>query len=277
VGFIPRPVRDDDNIWGEEGDSRMHKAAVDAQYAVQLTWDFFQQVLGRNSYDGKGAPMVAVVNAGGPLPTAVWVGRHGAFGNGGGRQMGPLVSIDVVAHEIAHGLTQKTANLRYRGESGGINESVSDIIGTGVEWFASQQNPNVKFDWMMGEDFYTPSEPGDALRYFDDPKRDNYSVDHYSEFGRVGEVHGTSGIMNNAFYLLSEGGTNRTSGMRVETGIGIEKSLKIFYRALVEYLERDSKFSDARAATIRAAADLFGEGSVEAQRVAEAWTAVGVS
>src|SRR5205814_9497233 len=106
--------------------------------------------------------------------------------------------------------------------------------------------------------------------------RDGRSIDHYSRYRPGIDVHFPSGIANNAFYLLSAGGTNRTSGQGVAGGIGIEKSLKIFAHALTSYMTPNTNFSQARAACVRAATDLYGARSQEVQKVIAAWSAVGV-
>ncbi|ATB29948.1 Vibriolysin, extracellular zinc protease [Melittangium boletus DSM 14713] len=98
----------------------------------------------------------------------------------------------------------------------------------------------------------------------------------HSNWSKQTEVHGSSGIANNAFYLLTEGGKNRTSGLEVKDGIGMDKSLKIFGRALTTYMTPSTTFAQAREATIKAATDLHGADSVEVQKVKDAWTAVGV-
>ena len=145
-------------------------------------------------------------------------------------------------------------------------------MGTGVEWYASQKNPNVKSNWTIGESAFKP----DGLRSMSNPTSDGRSVDHYSRYRPGMDVHFSSGIANNAFYLLANGGTNRTSGQGVQGGIGIEKGLKIFGQALTNYMAPNTTFSGARAATLRAAADLYGAASPEVQKVKDAWTAVGV-
>ncbi|MCS6885963.1 MAG: M4 family metallopeptidase, partial [Blastocatellia bacterium] len=270
------PINDNNNIWGESSDSSRQRAAIDAHYGMQMTWDFYKNVLGRNSIDGRGEALVSNVHVNRNYNNAFWDGRQMSYGDGDGRTFSPLASIDVAGHEITHGLTERTAGLIYRGESGGLNEAMSDIMGTAVEWYAAQRNPNIQFDWKIGEDIYTPGVEGDALRYMDDPTRDNYSIDHYSNYPRQTEVHGSSGIANNAFYLFVNGGTNRTSGRTVEGGVGMEKGAKIFYRALAYYMTPNTTFSQARQATIQAATDLYGANSVEVQKLREAWSAVGV-
>ncbi len=270
--------KDTNNVWGEKTDDARSKAAVDAHYGAEMTYDFYKNVLGRDSLDGKGEKLVSNVHISNNLVNAFWDGTQMNYGDGDGKDSGPLTTLDIAGHEITHGLTERTAGLVYSGESGGLNEAMSDIMGTGVEWYASQQNKAVKADYSVGEDAWTPNDnnPNDALRYMNDPTSDGYSVDNYKNYPKQTEVHGSSGIANNAFYLMSEGGTNRTSGMKVDGGIGIEKSLKIFGRALTTYMTPKTTFSQARDACIKAATDLYGANSVELQKVQQAWSAVGV-
>jgi bacillolysin len=275
-GILPRPVRDDNDTWGESTDSSRQTAAIDAHFGLQMTWDFWKDTFGRAGIDGISGPMIGQVHSGFAMNNAYWNGYAANFGDGDGQIFGPLVSLDTVAHEYAHGLTSRTSRLIYLDQSGALNESMSDVMGVGAEWYAQQQNPAVKMNWMIGEYAWTPGTPGDAMRYMNDPKRDNYSVDHLSEYALQPEVHGASGIPNNAFYLLTEGGRNRTSGRVVEHGIGIEKSLQIFYRALAHYYTQRTSFSQARQATLQAATDLYGAGSTEVETVKQAWSAVGV-
>jgi len=272
------PIKDNNNVWGEATDPTRNKAAVDAHYGAQMTYDFMKNVLGRDSLDGKGEKLVSNVHINNNYVNAFWDGKQMNYGDGDGKQAGPLTTLDIAGHEIAHGLTERTAGLIYSGESGGLNEAFSDIMGTGVEWYASQKNQAVKFDWAVGEDAWTPNngDATDALRYMDDPTKDGYSVDHYSNYPKQTEVHGSSGIANNAFYLLANGGTNKTSGQKVDGGIGMEKGLKIYYRALAHYMTPSTTFAQAREATLKAATDLYGADSVEAQKVKQSWSAVGV-
>ncbi|WIG96421.1 M4 family metallopeptidase [Myxococcus sp. SDU36] len=273
------PITDDNDVWGEPTDPERNKAAVDAHYGAQMTYDFLKNVLGRDSIDGAGEKLVSYVHVSNNYVNAYWDGEKMSYGDGDGRTSGPLTALDIAGHEIAHGLTERTAGLIYRGESGGLNEAMSDIMGAGVEWYASKQNPDVKFNWTIGEAAWTPNngDDTDGLRYMNDPTKDNYSIDHYSNYPKQTAVHGSSGIANNAFYLLTVGGTNRTSGIEVKDGIGMEKSQKIFHRALAHYMTPSTTFAQARIATIQAATDLHGADSAEVAKVKEAWTAVGVN
>jgi len=273
----PVDIVDNNDIWGESTDPARNAAAVDAHYGAQMTYDFFRDILGRDSIDGKGEALQSHVHIRNNYVNAFWDGKTMNYGDGDGRTAGPLTTLDIAGHEIAHGLTERTAGLIYRNQSGGINESMSDIIGTGVEWYAAQRNPAVQFDWLVGEDAWTPGNGNDdALRYMDDPTKDDYSIDHFSNYPKQTEVHGSSGIMNNAFYLLAQGGTNKTSKQTVESGIGVENSLKIFGRALIHYMTPNTTFAQAREATVKAATDLFGADSTEVATLKQSWSAVGV-
>ncbi|RKH33735.1 M4 family metallopeptidase [Corallococcus sicarius] len=269
---------DKNDVWGEKGDPTRAATAVDAHYGAEMTYDFYKDILGRDSIDGKGEKLVSYVHTDVNLVNAFWDGEKMQYGDGDGKDSGPLTTLDIAGHEISHGLTERTAGLEYEGESGGLNESFSDIMGTGVEWYASQKNAAVKFDWAVGEDAWTPKngDATDALRYMSDPTADGYSIDNYKNYPKQTEVHGSSGIANNAFFLLTEGGKNKTSGLEVKDGIGMEKSLKIFGRALTTYMTPQTNFTQARAATVKAATDLYGKDSAEVQKVQDAWTAVGV-
>ncbi|MFP2957632.1 M4 family metallopeptidase [Myxococcus sp. 1LA] len=272
-------IKDNNDVWGEPTDPERNKAAVDAHYGGQMMYDFMKDILGRDSIDGAGEKLVSYVHVSNNYVNAYWDGEKMSYGDGDGRNSGPLTALDIAGHEIAHGLTERTAGLIYRGESGGLNEAMSDIMGAGLEWYASQKNPDVKFNWTVGETAWTPTngDDTDGLRYMDDPTKDNYSIDNYKNYPKQTEVHGSSGIANNAFYLLTNGGTNRTSGIEVKDAIGMEKGLKIYYRALAHYMTPSTTFAQARTATINAATDLYGADSAEVAKVKESWTAVGVN
>ena len=153
------------------------------------------------------------------------------YGDGDGTQLRPLVAIDVAGHEMSHGVTSRTAKLVYSGESGGLNESTSDIFGTAVEFYAG--NSADPGDYLIGEKIMIGGKG--YLRNMMDPTADGRSIDHYSKYKSGTDVHFSSGIANNFFYLLSEGGKNRTSGKTV-TGISRAKAEKIWYRALTVYM-----------------------------------------
>jgi thermolysin len=269
-------LTDDDDNWGDGTTNNRQSAAVDAQYGVAKTWDYFLNVFGRSGMDGRGTAVTSKVHWGMNTNNAQRNGADGHlyFGDGDGMNTSAWVSLDTVGHEFTHGVTYATANLTYQNESGAINESFSDIFGTAVEFYANS-NP----DYLIFEDIFIPGGTLDVRRSlrrptdFGDP--DHYS-NRYTGANDNGGVHTNSGIMNNAFYLLAEGGTNSTSNLAV-TAIGRRNAEVIFYRALTFYLFPSAKFYDARVATVNAAVDLFGPDSREHRATEMAWEAVGVS
>ena len=188
-------------------------------------------------------------------------------------------ALDVLGHELTHGVTEFTSNLIERGESGALNEAFSDMMGTAAEFFYQPIGDGpLKADYLIGEDVVTPggirslANPG----IFGDP--DHYSL-RFIGAADNGGVHTNSTIASHAYYLSIEGGTNRTSGLSVQ-GVGVanrEQIEKTFYRAFTQLLPSNATFAVARAATIQAARDLYGVGSAVERAVTQAWTAVGVN
>ena len=191
-------------------------------------------------------------------------------------------AIDIVAHEITHGVTDYTSDLIYLNESGALNESFSDIMGAAVEFFFQAAGDGVlRADYLCGEDIARGST-GNGIRSMASPidrgHPDHYSI-RYTGTADGGGVHSNSGIPNHVFYLAIEGGTNRVSGLGVE-GVGAANRVQIetvFYRAVTQLLPANATFSMARAATIQAARDLYGSGSAAERAIIQAWTAVGVN
>jgi Zn-dependent metalloprotease len=266
---------DTNNVWGEATDSPRVRAAIDAQFGSQMTWDFLEEVLGRSSWDDQGTGFFNMVHHS-SMVNAYWNGAGVTFGDGDGAQSSPLVALDTVGHEIGHGVNVATANLALTGEAGALNEAISDFYGVAVERFAAGRNRNLRWNYWINEHNWTPAIPGDAARYMDDPTRDRYSVDHYSRYSPRRDIHSTMGIANNAFYLIAEGGTNRTSGVTVPQGVGFDALTQILYRAHAYYMTPTTTFAEARGAMIRAATDLYGARSAEVRAVIQAWAAVGV-
>jgi bacillolysin len=188
-------------------------------------------------------------------------------------------AIDVVAHELTHGVTEFTSNLTYLNESGALNEAFSDMMGTGVEFlFQRPGDAALRADYLIGEDAIRPG----GLRSMSDPASKG-DPDHYSKrfLGREdnGGVHINNAIPNQVFYLAIEGGTNRTSGLSVQ-GVGAasrDQIEKVFYRTVTQLLPSNATFAVARVASIQAARDLFGANSAAERAVTQAWTAVGVN
>ena len=188
-------------------------------------------------------------------------------------------AIDVVGHELTHGVTQFTSDLIYQNESGALNEAFSDMMGTSIEFFFQPAGSgDLRADYLCAEDVVKPG----GIRSLENPQAYG-DPDHYSRrfLGTAdnGGVHINSGIANQAFYLAIESGTNRTSGLAVQ-GVGAanrDQIEKVFYRAFTQMLPRNATFALARAATIQAAIDLFGTNSNAERAVTQAWTAVGVN
>lgn len=247
-------------------------AAVDAHKYAAITYDYYSDVFGRNSFDGNGATIKSTVHYGRNYNNAGWTGYQMLFGDGDGTLFRELSgSLDVMAHELTHAVTQSTADLIYYNESGAINEAMSDIFGTATEFWANNDP-----DWLLGEDIYTPNISGDALRSMEDPTAtgdpDHYD-DRYIGTGDNGGVHTNSGIINKAAYLISEGGTHYNVTVN---GIGIDKMTAIFYRALTQHLTQSSTFSHLRAALVQSATELYGSNGAETQAINDAFDSIGV-
>ena len=187
--------------------------------------------------------------------------------------------LDVVGHELTHGVTEFTSNLIYQNESGALNEAFSDIMGASIEFFFQPSGSgDLRADYLCAEDVVKVG----GLRSMENPQAYG-DPDHYSRrfLGTAdnGGVHINSGIANQAFYLAIESGTNRTSGLAVQ-GVGAanrEQMEKVFYRAFTQMLPANATFALARQATIQAARDLYGAGSNAERAVTQAWSAVGVN
>jgi Zn-dependent metalloprotease len=272
-----------DNSFGNGSTSSRESAAVDAQYGTNMTWDFYKSTFGRNGIFGNGTGSYNRVHYGSNYVNAFWDGTKMTYGDGDGTSYGPLTSLDVAGHEMSHGVTENTAGLTYSGESGGLNESTSDIFGTMVEFYANNaQDPG---DYLIGEQFDLKKHLG--FRRMDDPASDGNSVDCWSSNVGNLDVHYSSGVGNHFFYLLSEGSGAKTlngvsynsptcNGSTV-TGIGRDAAAAIWYRALTVYMTSNTNYSGARTATLNAAKDLYGAGSTQYAAVGAAWSAVNVA
>jgi bacillolysin len=186
--------------------------------------------------------------------------------------------LDIVAHELSHGVTEFSSGLIYMNESGALNEAFSDFMGVSVKFFFQPAGDGLmQASYELGSDVFRPG----GIRSFDNPgvfgDPDHYSK-RYTGTGDNGGVHTNCTIVDQAFYLAIEGGTNRTSGQAVQ-GVGPanrDQIEKVFYRGFTQMLTANARFSMARAATIQAARDLYGAGSTPERAVTQAWTAVGV-
>ncbi|MFI2715863.1 M4 family metallopeptidase [Streptomyces collinus] len=278
---------DADNHWGTGTAADRSTVAVDAQYGTDVTWDYYKKVHGRAGIAGDGKGSFNRVHYGKDYNNAFWDDNCFCmtYGDGDGKLMGPLVSLDVAGHEMSHGVTSKTAALTYSGESGGLNEATSDVFGTLVEFHAA--NAEDRGDWLIGEKVVRSGLGREALRFMDKPSRDGKSADCWN--AKLGDldVHYSSGVGNHFAYLLAEGsGKKSLGGVAYDsptcdgstvTGIGRAALGKIWYRALTVYMTSSTNYADARKATLSAAKDLYGADSTEQKAVAAAWKAVAVS
>jgi vibriolysin len=286
---LDREVWDAQNTTDKDGRVRLideggSSTDLTAQRAYDFTgdaWDYFKARHGWDSYNNAGGLIHSTVHYDTNYNNAFWNGSDKllVFGDGNGTSWGPFArALDVVAHELTHGVTQYAAGLVYSNESGALNEAMSDIFGAAVEARERGLSANT---WLLAEDVFTPGTPGDALRYMNNPTLDGSSKDYYPErytgTSDNGGVHWNSGIANLAFYLLSQGGMHPRGKTAVNVrSIGLNSAERIFFRALRDYMGSGETFAQARQHTAQAAVDLFGHNSQAHRAVCEAWDAVGV-
>jgi bacillolysin len=226
---------------------------ADADHAYDFTGDtynYYKNTFGRDSYDNNGAALVSTVHYGSNYMNAFWNGSQMVYGDG-------LPVKDVTAHELTHAVTEHTANLEYRAQSGALNESFSDIFGVMVD----------RDDWLIGEELPASILGGKkAIRDMADPASLGQSA-HVQDWVKTCSddegVHTNSGIPNKAYYNIA-------------TVISKEKAERIFYRALTTYLQPTSSLEDARAAALQSAHDLYGSDSVEYKAVQAGFNDVGL-
>ena len=273
------PHQDSNNYWADSEDI----SGCEAHWAAEQTYDYFLSEHSLNGYNGFGQKMLIWVNYGQNLNNAFANFGKIFLGNGDGENWGPFTSLDIVAHEYTHTVNEAVAaNLRYRKESGALNESFSDIIGTMVEY---KKHP-AGFDWLIGED---ASLTGEALRSISNPNAygqpDTYKgINWVPVVGCTSSldndfcgVHTNSGVQNYWFYLLSEGGagTNDNGQDYDVTGLGIDRAMELAYESWTHYLRANSDYADAYQASFEAA-NSIGFSASEIQQLENAWCAVGV-
>ncbi len=263
-----------------DGDPASSDAAVNEAFdGAGQTYDFYKTVLKRNSVDDKGMTLVSSVHYSVGFDNAFWNGGQMVYGDGSGRifQVGGLTkALDVIGHELTHGVTQFTAGLVYSKQSGALNESMSDVFGSLVKQYHLKQTA-AKADWLIGAGTLVP-QLGKALRSMKKPgsaysgDRQPGHMDDYVDLPDDGDpkndsggVHINSGIPNHAFYLAA----------KKLGGHAWEKAGPIWYATLTEHLQSDSQFQDAAEATVEVAGKMFGAAEVTA--VKGAWKAVGIT
>jgi len=263
----------------KEGDPPVSDVAVNEAYdGAGATYDLYFDIYERNSIDDKGMPIVSYVHFDTDYDNAFWDGSEMVYGDGDGEIFERFTkSIDVIGHELTHGVTQHEANLAYSGQPGALNESMSDVFGSLVKQRVLNQTAD-KADWLIGAGLLMPSIHGVALRSmkapgtaYDDPLigKDPQPADmkHFVHTKKDnGGVHINSGIPNHVFYLAA-----------VEIGgHAWEKAGKIWYVTLRDRLRSRSGFKTAAKYTVSVAKELYGDGSKEMKAVQNAWKTVGV-
>ncbi|OJT18000.1 peptidase [Archangium sp. Cb G35] len=260
-----------------EGQEPVADAVVNTNYDhLGTVYNCYQSLYGRDSINNAGATLISTVHHRVKYVNAFWDGTQMVYGDGDGVTASNLAnSLDVTAHELTHAVTDNESDLIYSGESGGLNESMSDIFGAVCEWYGDGKVVSPR-TWLIGDDVWTPATPGDALRYMANPTQDGTSLDYYPDYAAGVDVHYSSGISNLAFYLLSEGGTHpKGKTTQAVAGIGIEKASRIFYKANADLMTPSTTFEQAKVATEQAAQQL-GYDAATIASVTNAWKAVGV-
>ncbi|MFI2205708.1 M4 family metallopeptidase [Streptomyces sp. NPDC020192] len=284
------------DVWGNGTTGNRASAAADAQYGITKTLDFYKAAFGRKGIADNSRAAQGMVHWGSKVANAFWDPTCTCmlYGDGDGKTFKkPLVVLDVTGHELTHGVVDATAKLQptyvdpkgnQYGEPGALNESLADIFGSNVEFYAN--NPKDTPDYLIGEKLGLAQK---FLRRLDHPSLDKleHTIDYWSTDTYYTEVHAGSGVSSHAYYLLAEGSGKKTiNGVAYDSptynhatvkGIGRAKATAIFYRALTRYMVSTTDFHDARIATLKAAKDLYGANSTEYKTVDNAWAAVNVT
>jgi Zn-dependent metalloprotease len=260
-----------------EGDKKVKDPAVNEAYDYAgATYDFYNKLFNRNSLDDKGMTLISSVHLGQNYNNAFWNGEQMAYGDGDGSVFIRFTkSLDVVGHELTHGVVSHTSNLEYRNESGALNEHFADVFGSLVKQWKKKQTA-AKADWLIGPDIMGPGTKAKSLRTFKegkayendpllgtDPQPKNLK-DKYTGTSDSGGVHINSGIPNHAFFLIAT-----TLG-----GSAWEKPGQIWYKTLLA-LNQTSDFNEMVQMSTQSAGALFGAGSAEEKAVTKAWQTVG--
>src|SRR5437667_2615865 len=265
-------------VRGEGGKPVKNRAVNEAYDYCGDVYDFYKASCERNAVDDQGLRLDSTVHYGEDYDNAFWNGSQMVYGDGDGEIFQRFTKcIDVIGHELTHGVTQFEAGLTYSGQPGALNESFSDIFGSLVKQWKLKQPAN-KADWLIGKGLFTSKVKGVALRSMKDPgtayndpvigkdPQPAHMKDYYKGNEDHGGVHINSGIPNRAFYLAA-------------TAIGgnaWEKAGKIWYITLRDRLRPTSTFKDGANGTISVAKQLYGLGGMEEKAVKNAWTQVGV-
>ncbi|MBW8901932.1 MAG: M4 family metallopeptidase, partial [Massilia sp.] len=287
----------DTNTWGDgkqyvaggpTTNANGQTAAVNAMWGLMNTYDTLKNVFNWLSLDGHNTATYIAAHVNTAYDNAYYSDACRCMFIGDGASFNSLGSIDVIGHEMGHGVTAATSNLTYSGESGGLNESSSDINGEAVEAYArgggkGDSIPLAGNDWVMGKEI---SKSGTPLRWMYRPSKDGSSPDAWSNSIKRLDVHYSSGPNNRMFYFLAQGSnadkaSDYYSKYLVKTpaamtGIGLDKAFRIWFKANTTKFTSSTNYADARAKMIEAATELYGKASREAIAVQRAYAAVNV-
>lgn len=269
-----------------EGDPASSDVAVNEAYdGSGITYDLYFDAYGRDSIDNIGMPLNSTVHYQKGYDNAFWDGQQMVYGDGD-EDLPPdqrlfnrfTACLDIIAHELTHGVTQHEANLAYLMQSGALNESFSDVFGSLVKQYQRGQAA-AQADWIIGEGLFTPNVNGVGIRSmkapgtaYDDPvlgkdPQPAHMKDYVNTIEDNGGVHINSGIPNHAFYVTA-----------LEIGgLAWEKAGRIWYKTLADKLQNTSNFQDAANKTFEAAGELYGTGSLEQLAVQKGWSEVGIT
>lgn len=268
------------NVVRIEGGPAVGDPPVDEAYdGLGATFAFYLSAYGRHSIDDQGLPLDATVHYGQGYDNAFWNGERMVFGDGDGELFGRFTaSLDVIGHELTHGVTADEANLRYAGQPGALNESLSDVFGVLVKQYTLGQTAE-QADWLIGSELLLPAVHGRALRdmaapgtAYDDPVLGkDPQVGHLRDYVQTasdnGGVHVNSGIPNRAFHAVAT----------ALGGPAWERAGALWYEALRDPAVRPgTRFAGFAATTLRLARHRYGQTSPEAKAVREGWQLVGV-
>jgi Zn-dependent metalloprotease len=264
----------------KETDPASSDVAVNEAFdSAGWTYDLYQNIYQRNSIDGNGMRLDSTVHYSHDYDNAFWNGEQMVYGDGDGKLFNRFtIAIDVIGHELTHGVTQFEAKLNYSNQPGALNESMSDVFGSLVKQYSLKQAAD-QADWIIGAGLLAAGVNGVGIRSmkapgtaYDDPvlgkdPQPAHMKDYVTTISDNGGVHINSGIPNHAFYVVStELG-----------GYAWEKAGQIWYVALKDKLTANSNFQDCGNLTYQAAGDLFGAGSIEQQAVQKGWAEVGIT